>query len=147
MKVIKASGFYRDACVAVGISEQTLANWRTRGVAGEAPFVGFFEALLKAESERRLSYLAESKKRGAKKNDAREVHWRAAVTDPDVFSIKHHEIIREELKAACERVIEEFKNEPAILERALSALAAEDRSARALIHAGPITIEGDHHVA
>jgi hypothetical protein len=127
VKVIRESGFYRDACVAVDISEQTLARWRELGAKGEQPYSGFCEALRKAEVERRASYLRESKRRGAKKNDPREVQWRAAVTDPEQFSIKHHVVVQQQLDAALARLKEEFADEPHILERALSAIAGESR--------------------
>jgi hypothetical protein len=125
VKVIKLSGFYRDACAAVGISEQTLARWREQGDAGEEPYRGFCEALKKAEIERRASYLRESAKRGAKKNDAKEIQWRAAVTDPDVFSIKHHVVVQQQIDLALDNLKQEFRNEPFILERALSAIAGQ----------------------
>ena len=127
VKVIRQTGFYRDACIAAGISDTTLAKWRERGANGEEPFAGFVRALAAAEAERRLGYIEESKKRGAKKNDPREVHWRAAVTDPDVFSIKHHIVVQQQLDAAIARLKEEFADEPVILERALSAIAGESR--------------------
>ena len=40
-----------QACIAAGISDQTLANWRLRGEGGEEPFLGFLVALKKAEAE------------------------------------------------------------------------------------------------
>jgi hypothetical protein len=128
VKIIKLSGFYRDACAAIGISEETLANWRERGAAKEQPYLGFLEALKKAEIERRASYLRDSAKRGAKKNDAKEIQWRAAVTDPDVFSIKHHVVIQQQIDVALERLKQEFRNEPHILERALGAIALQPSS-------------------
>lgn len=127
VKIIRNSGFYRDACAAIGIEDSTLARWRERGAKGEQPYRGFCEALLKAEIDRRQSYLEESKKRGAKKQDAKEIHWRAAVTDPDQFSIKHHVVVQQQLDAAIARLKEEFSGEPDILERALGAIAGESR--------------------
>ena len=125
VKVIRLSGFYRDACSAVGISDETLSNWRERGAAGEEPFVGFVGALKKAERDRRANYLLESAKRGAKKSDAKEIQWRAAVTDPETFSIKHHVVVQQQLDLAISNLKQEFRNEPFILERALSAIAGQ----------------------
>jgi hypothetical protein len=123
--IIKLSGFYRDACAAVGISEETLADWRRRGAAGDQPYAGFSEALKKAEIERRQNYLKESMQRGAKKNDAKEIQWRAAVTDPETFSVKHHVVFQQEIDHAIDRLKQEFRNEPYILERAIAAIAGQ----------------------
>lgn len=128
LRIIKDSGFYRDACAAVGIDETTLANWREKGGAGVEPYLGFVQALKAAEVERRQGYLRESKKRGAKKHDAREIQWRAAVTDPEVFSVKHHLVVQQQLDLAISRLKQEFQNEPDVLERALGAIAGASRS-------------------
>lgn len=121
--VIRLSGFYRDACAAIGITETTLQNWRERGSNGEEPYLAFFVALRKAETDRRLGYLKESQKRGAKKHDAREIQWRAQVTDPESFSVKHHLVVQQQLDVAIHRLKQEFRDEPNILERALVAIA------------------------
>lgn len=140
LRVIRRSGFQRDACAVVGITEDTLAMWKRWGAEGREPFRGFTEALKKAEVERRQSYLRESERRGKKRNDPREIQWRAAVTDPEVFSIKHHVVVQQQLDAAVARLKEEFAGEPEILERALSAIAGESRGGGTGGPAGP---EGD----
>lgn len=127
VKIISETGLYRDACLATGISPDTLTDWKRRGADGVEPFAGFLRALTLAEVQRRRGYIAESKRRGAKKNDPREVQWRAAVTDPEVFSIKHHVVVQQQLDAAIARLREEFADEPETLERALSAIAGESR--------------------
>lgn len=140
MRVIRRSGFLRDACAVVGITEETLSRWRHWGAAGKEPYRGFCEALKRAEVDRRQEYLRESERRGKKRNDPREIQWRAAVTDPEVFSIKHHVVVQQQLDAAVVRLKEEFAGEPEILERALSAIAGESRGAGVGGAAGP---EGD----
>jgi hypothetical protein len=125
--IIRRSGFYSDACAAVGITESTFQNWRNRGEANEQPFFDFLVAVRRAEIDRRQGYLEESKKRGAKKHDAREIQWRAQVTDPERFSIKHHVVVQQQLDSAIARLKEEFADEPETLERALSAIAGESR--------------------
>ncbi len=128
LKVIKLSGFYSDACAAVGITESTFQNWRTRGEASEQPYFDFLVALKRAEIDRRNGYLEESRKRGAKKNDAREIQWRAQVTDPEKFSIRHHVVFQQQLDVAINRLKEVFSDRPLILEEVLGAIAGIARS-------------------
>lgn len=136
MRVVR-KGFLRSACVAVGISEETLSEWRRRGAAKEQPYVGFTEALAVAIADRQQGYLDESKKRGAKKHDTREIQWRAAVTDPEVFSIKHHLVVQQQLDAAIIRIKERFRDRPLILEEILSAIVGESGSGGAGAVEGP----------
>lgn len=136
VKIIRLSGFYSDACDAVGINPQTFQNWRAWGEAGQQPYFDFFVALKKAEIDRRNGYLEESRKRGAKKHDAREIQWRAQVTDPEKFSIKHHLVVQQQLDAAITRIKERFGDRPLILEEILSAIAGESRGGGAGADAG-----------
>ena len=71
MRVIRRSGFLRDACAVVGITEETLSRWRHWGAAGKEPYRGFCEALKRAEVDRRQEYLRESERRGKKRNESR----------------------------------------------------------------------------
>lgn len=56
---IVARGHYNQtACDASGITTETYRNWMARGEAGEAPYLGFFEAVKKARSAAEVSALS-----------------------------------------------------------------------------------------
>ena len=50
-RAVRQGCTYRLACQASGISPQTMATWRQRGEQGEEPYLGFLDALTRAEGE------------------------------------------------------------------------------------------------
>ena len=69
-----ASGCYVcTACALVGISDQTLSNWKQRGEAGEEPYLGFVDAIKDAEARAEARAVALVQK-------AMVDDWKAAMT-------------------------------------------------------------------
>ena len=69
-----ATGCYVcTACALVGISDQTLSNWKQRGAAGEEPYLGFVDAIKDAEARAEARAVALVQK-------AMVDDWKAAMT-------------------------------------------------------------------
>lgn len=125
-----------DAAGMVGFDGQTISNWRSRGRAGEEPFVGFFVDTERARIAAKImdlssiSRAAVGRKPGTngKADKGAEPDWRAAAwrlerQHPKEFAQRVYNVVDEQLDAAVRRVEEVFKNEPELLERISNALA------------------------
>lgn len=121
--LIAAGTLAVDACEAVDISQSTYYAWLRKGrKQRRGQYRQFVAAISKAESVRRAFLLG---KVTAAAKEPR--HWQAAAwvlqhTDAAMFSPQLHVHVKTELSAALERLESEFKNEPAILERAYAAI-------------------------
>jgi len=120
-----------DACQAVDIGASTFYAWLEKGRGQRrGRYREFLDAVTKAQSMRRVALLGSivaasrttDKEGKPKKHDWNAAAWVLQHTDAAMFSPQLHVHVRTELGAALKRLEQEFKNEPAILERAIVAL-------------------------
>lgn len=122
-KALKLGSYREAACRAAGIELQTFYNWMTRGRRpGEVGrYREFFETIEKVEAEVELGALKHWK-------GAMPKNWQAARDFlerrfPARWSQRVQVTLTKELGNALDQLENEFKDEPAVLERALNAIA------------------------
>lgn len=125
--LIVSGAFAVDACEQAGIGSSTFYVWLEKGKKQKrGRYRDFLEAITRAQSQRRMLLLADVRN-AAKPKDGKRGEWQAAAwvlqhTDAAMFSPQLHLHVKTELTAALQRLEQEFRNEPKILERAILAL-------------------------
>lgn len=130
--VLKICGTVEDACVFAGIALTTFWNWRSKGeVARSGIYKDFLDAVEGAIVERRLRREKQIEDAGRDKRDKdgnliigdwRATAWQLERTEPKRYAPRVVVHVQEELTDAAKRLEEEFKDEPELLERAVSAI-------------------------
>lgn len=127
---IKMGATYTDAAQLAGLSPATIAQWIEKGRAGtKKEYVEFVQELDLARVERRRFFRTQILTTSKAKGDWRGTAFIATVTEREHFAQRVHVVVEEQLKSAVERLEREFsgEGEQQLLERALGALAGEDR--------------------
>lgn len=127
---IKMGATYTDAAQLAGLSPATIAQWIEKGRAGtKKEYVEFVRELDLARVERRRFFRTQILATSKAKGDWRGTAFIATVTEREHFAQRVHVVVEEQLKSAVERLEREFsgEGEQQLLERALGALAGEDR--------------------
>ena len=69
-----AEGIYVEtACILAGVCKATFYKWKTRGEAGEQPYVDFVDAVTRAEAEAERRAIAHIQRAG--EEDPRHLEW------------------------------------------------------------------------
>lgn len=119
---LKLCGTLEDVSAICGVTMQTLHNWRERGRKQQrGKFRRFFDAVQQAQQDRNVA--RESSILLASRKDWKALAWLMERTNPKMYAPRVYQHINEELDRAIERLQVTFKNEPAILERALASIA------------------------
>jgi hypothetical protein len=127
---IKMGATYTDAAQLAGLSPATIGQWIEKGRAGtKKEYVEFVRELDLARVERRRFFRTQILTTSKAKGDWRGTAFIATVTEREHFAQRVHIVVEEQLKSAVERLEREFsgEGEQQLLERALGALAGEDR--------------------
>lgn len=118
-----------DCGRSLGLSDNTITDWLTRGRAEESgPFHDFAVAIERARAEGSKRLLARVAEAGKVQK-----HWQAnmallSVTEPQ-YAPRVRVEVGKQLGAAVERVTAEFAGEPQLLERVLVALVGDGSDA------------------
>lgn len=137
-EILRDAGTYADAAKAVGVDLSTVMHWKQKGAAQESGKYREFLQVCQVAEEGRFATLEgrvviASKDRTT--DDGRFVpgDWRAAMAwlerkKPKEWAPRVYQHVDKELDGAIERLEREFKDEPAILDRALNAVAGGQSS-------------------
>jgi len=89
IRFIKIGTPIKEACIAVGISEQTYYNWKNRGeTAKSGKYLEFFESIKKAECESIVRDLTNIEKKA--QEDWKASAWRLERRHPQLFGKREH---------------------------------------------------------
>lgn len=116
----------KDAAIKVGIAESTFHNRMALGEGDDADDADrlFSERVRKAQVDGKLMDLGTVSK-AAMGGDWRAAAWRLERKFPNEFGPRIRIHVEAEVGQMIQKLKEEFANEPALLERALSCLAGE----------------------
>lgn len=127
-RVIRRTGFDKEAFTLAGVPERTFYKWMALGqrqaAAGEGgPFVQFVQAVHRARALRTKRLLS-----GIEAAAAEPKHWQARAwllerADPKRFSPRYRVHVTEEFDGALSRLRAAFADDPDGYAKALSALA------------------------
>ncbi len=143
LQSIEGGATCTDAARRAGIDVATFHRWRQRGEFEPAgQYRDFCDDLEFARVQRREWYRTTITDLALAKKDYRGIAWLATVTEPEVFSPKVHLVIEQELRAAVDRLMAEFRDEPDLLERTLVALTTTPVGSRVEDEIGPKVVSG-----
>lgn len=94
VRLIEEGCYIEDACLLAGISQSTYYNWKKWGEEGQEQYVGFLEALKKAEAEDRRGVIAKLKEHGDR--DWKAEATRAERRYPDHFGRRDRHDVKHE---------------------------------------------------
>jgi hypothetical protein len=139
LQTLKLCGTLEDAAAAAGIALGTLHQWKSKGLRQtKGRYRDFVDAVWQAENERRITrelhiirsgqdHMVGQDKDGKggvlSRGDWRATAWILERTDPKRYAPRVYQHVDQELDDAIRRIKEAFSDDPAGLERALTALA------------------------
>ena len=139
-EILRSAGTVEQACASVGVDPSSYQHWKAKGLAQpRGKYRDFFQAVQKAMQERLLAlesriviatrdHMAGQDPKTGKGGHFVEGDWRAALAllerlKPRQWAPRVYQHVDKELDDALDRLEREFKDEPALLERALNAIA------------------------